>query len=669
MKVKIGGDRIGSGSKMEASFNNYKRSTHDLSYLWRSTMSAGTLVPFLCEVALPGDTFDIDLNTSVLTHPTSGPLFGSYKVQLDVYQVPIRLYNAALHMNMLNIGMKMNTIQLPKIVLKAINQLDPNTYPDNQQVNPSSIFSYLGIRGLGLLDTGSADVQRLFNAVPYLDYWDIYKNYYANKQEEIGAVIHTQAVATPMTLTTCTTVLTGPVISIPINGTTTTTPVKTTFYERSSIKVNASNVDSQTVGENIYIFYNDGVKDMKIPLITLFSQMFEDETANTVQFSIPYDVNAMSNKNIYGVYYDTTVKVPVNAAPKIVTFPLENIDKMRLQLLQWPIETQYIIEADDLTPYSLPLESGTMGTPQYSLTKGQEGLALKTYQSDLFNNWLSTEFIDGEDGISAITAIDTSGGSFTIDELNMSNKIYDMLNRIALSGGSYDDWLEAVFTNGRQRPQESPRYVGGLIKELVFQEVISNAATASEPLGSLAGRGKLNGKHKGGKIIVKTDEPSYIIGLVSLTPRIDYSQGNKWDTTLKTMDDFHKPALDQIGFQDLITDQMAWFDTEIDPVGEPIFKSAGKQPAWINYMTNVNQVRGNFADPSQQMFMTLNRRYSANVTSAHKYAIRDLTTYIDPSKFNYIFADARLDAQNFWTQISCDIKARRKMSAKVIPNL
>ena len=179
----------------------------------------------------------------------------------------------------------------------------------------------------------------------------------------------------------------------------------------------------------------------------------------------------------------------------------------------------------------------------------------------------------------------------------------------------------------------------------------------------------MGSKHKGGKITARIDEPCYIMGIVSLTPRIDYSQGNKWDVNLKTMDDFHKPQLSEIGFQDLITDQMAWFDTKITN-GIPTYNSAGKQPAWINYMTNVNQVRGNFADQYQQMFMTLNRRYEiATEDAGSTYNIKDLTTYIDPSKFNHIFANTRRDAQNFWVQIGLDITARRKMSAKVIPNL
>ena len=66
--------------------------------------------------------------------------------------------------------------------------------------------------------------------------------------------------------------------------------------------------------------------------------------------------------------------------------------------------------------------------------------------------------------------------------------------------------------------------------------------------------------------------------------------------------------------------------------------------------------------------MTLNRKYE--LTSDPKNVrVRDLTTYIDPQKFNYAFADASLTAQNLWVQIGIDCTARRKMSAKQIPNL
>ena len=93
----------------------------------------------------------------------------------------------------------------------------------------------------------------------------------------------------------------------------------------------------------------------------------------------------------------------------------------------------------------------------------------------------------------------------------------------------------------------------------------------------------------------------------------------------------------------------------------------GKQPAWINYMTNYNRTYGNFAVRDNEMFMTLNRRYESKNNTL--WQIADLTTYIHPNKFNFIFAETALDAQNFWVQIGVGMEVRRKMSAKVMPML
>ena len=62
-----------------------------------------------------GDTFNIDLDHKVMTHPTVGPLFGSYKLQLDLFECPIRLYNAMLHNNALKIGLDMSKVKFQKV--------------------------------------------------------------------------------------------------------------------------------------------------------------------------------------------------------------------------------------------------------------------------------------------------------------------------------------------------------------------------------------------------------------------------------------------------------------------------------------------------------------------------------------------------------------------------
>lgn len=654
MKKTIGGNRLGSGKKMSVQLKSYERSTHDLGYIWRSTMASGTLVPFMTELGLPGDTFDIKLDLDIKTHPTIGPLFGSYKAQIDIFIAPIRLYQGLLHNDKLGLGLKMNTVKLPQIRVEATEKTGSRTKnQDNTQVNPSCILSYLGIRGCGRKADGNTDpyITRFFNAVPYIQYWDIYKNYYANKQEEIGAVIHVENGTTIYTVTQM--LLISGTVNIPQEPLSFETALGT-----SGIQLRWETTEPTL--ENIYITLSsfDGLTKIKY----LISEVFNTITENVNYTNFTGTKTWAQDRYVYNWGYVDGGQE--QQEPKIVTFPLNNLDQMREQLQMSLTTDPFLIKNDSLAPYGLCLE--LQGT-NWAKLSSQEGLAIKTYQSDIYNNWMNTEWLNGEGGINELTSIDTSSGSFTIDTLNLSKKVYNMLNRIAISGGSYNDWIDTVYTHEGMRRVTTPVYMGGLSKELIFQEVFSTAETAdgSQPLGTLAGRGQMSGKHKGGYVSIKVDEPSYIMGIVSLTPRIDYSQGNKWDTNLKTIDDFHKPELDEIGFQNLISDQMAWWDTEITAGGVPVYKVVGQQPAWLNYMTNVNQTRGNFAIQDNEMFMTLNRRYENNEDGE----LLDATTYIDPVKFNYVFAETARDAQNFWVQISTDITARRKMSARIMPNL
>jgi len=663
METTLGGDRLGSGNKQEISYRNYERSTHDLSYLWRSTMSAGTLVPFMCKLALPGDNFKIELNTEVMTLPTIGPLFGSYKVQLDIFEVPMRLYNAALHMNKLGIGMDMSKIFLPQIKLLANNHAAyDQTFDDNEHINPSCILKYLGISGLGRITGVTNPAIRYFNAIPLLAYWDIFKNYYSNKQEDNAFVIASDSAAVAAAMT--------PVGAKLITG----------YNEYNIFDVGTTVV---TTGDEVQIFYPTNATQPKnlsaVACHIAAAAKTTGDLLDNIQWNQPNKVlsgtikASETGKQVYIDKTDSDIsRNYVQYVFELVDFPLSNIDDMREAILQAATGSAFIIDNASDMPYSAMMQVyGADEVLKYGSYFSQNGLAVKTYQSDLFNNWINTDWIDGVGGISDLTAIDTSGGEFTIDALNIAQKVYIMLNRIAVSGGTYDDWLQAVYTHERVRSVENPIYHGSLIKELAFQEVISNASATgadgnNQPLGQLAGRGRLTQKHKGGLINITVNEPSYIMGIVSLTPRIEFSQGNEFDVNLKSYDDFHKPALDAIGFQDLIVEQMLWTDTEVaSATGAITQHSLGKQPAWINYMTSVNKVYGAFAQENNSMFMTLNRRYAKDTDGT----ILDGTTYIDPTKFNNIFADTSLESMNFWVQISASIEARRKMSAKVIPNL
>jgi hypothetical protein len=80
----------------------------------------------------------------------------------------------------------MSAIKLPQWVFevnpKRANSGD--TSEKENMTNPSSLWNYLGLRGTGTVSPGSAIKEREFNAIPILGYYDIFKNYYANKQED-----------------------------------------------------------------------------------------------------------------------------------------------------------------------------------------------------------------------------------------------------------------------------------------------------------------------------------------------------------------------------------------------------------------------------------------------------------------------------------------------------
>ena len=666
IKKTLGGDRLGSGNRMTQKAHDFGRSNKNLGFTMGTSMAPGVLYPAYLNVALKDDTFDIDLNAFVRTIPTIGPLYGSFKLQVDFFQVPMRLYMALLHNNTIDIARKMDQVYFPMVQLST--KVTKEDYENvNDQINTSALMRYLNQSGIGLPDRKPEEepqyVYRTVWGIPFLAYYDIFKNYYANKQEENAYVI---------TKVTEDGVYMNEAIAKNSEG--------DDFYfngDQSNLTLQES---AQITQPNIIQISGVGLNPMKINLKCTFTNGVEFDDIAYQIFGRGFGIIApaedrttlgigLENGLAFNLEKGITLTVIQDEAVEdeditLVEFPLSNIDLMRKYLLtQWDLGTQVVISPanQNYLPYSSVVGADKNKYPL-------NGLVVKTYQSDLFNNWLDTEWVNE---ITETSAIDVSNGSFTIDMLNFKKKLYDHLNRLAISGGTYDDWQEMTYGSKVWGKSEKPIYCGGMSSEVIFDEVVSTAASQDEVLGTIAGRGTLNNKRKGGHITIKVGEASIIMGIVSLTPRIMYSQGNAWyNTELKTMDDLHKPIFDRIGFQDLMVEQMAWWDAKIntDYQGQNDFvsrSSAGKQPAWMNYATDYDKVYGDFAKKDGANFMVITRDYEHNTNGD----VTDVTTYIDPSKYNYAFAYKQLAAQNFWTFINYKVHARRKMSNTQIPNV
>jgi hypothetical protein len=653
----LGKNTLGDNDKIKVAMRDYDMSTHDISTIFRSSVGVGMLVPFCKILCQKGDIIDLNLINKTLSQPTLGPLFGSFKLQHFMFFGGFRLYNSWLHNNRTGIGMKMSDIKLPMMYAKTYGTAtDAKT-----NISASALYKYLGWSKSRRKGANSTE-GTYKNGIPLLLYLDIFKNFFANTQEDKFYMLKGAG-------------------EVKFNLTNTYKKINDGIYiigkNQETIKI--TNTTTIQVGL-ILNKYEEFWSSIEVKILnskgSVLTKKLAELTTSTTTATITLnnvDADPFATILLFSTTKDTTKFIKT----ELGQYDLKVLDQIRDVILHKKGNETLILYGSNLNETNNG--SAELAKMFEDLISAQAnrlgGMLLKTYDSDIFNNWIRTDWIDGTGGITELTSIDITAndGKLTMDALNLQQKVYNMLNRIAVSGGTYRDWLETVYTAGKylDRP-ETPVFIGGMTQYIEFDEVISKSATETaygkQPLGDIAAIGRGGKPINNGHIHYQCEEPGYIMGLMAITPMIDYSQGNDFDLNLQTIDDLHKPALDGIGYQDLIQEQMVG-ETSVYEGGGSINNikhlAANKTVAWIDYMTNYNRTYGDFAAGEALDFMVLNRRYEVS----NNNTIEDLTTYIDPQKHIEIFADTSIDSQNFWVQTVVQATRRGNYSAKQIPFL
>lgn len=650
----LGKNTLGDNNKMKVAMRDYDMSTHDISTVFRSSIGVGMLVPFCKILCQKGDIIDLDLINKTLSQPTLGPLFGSFKLQHFMFFGGFRLYNSWLHNNRTGIGMKMSDIKLPMMLADTTGA----TTEASTNISPSALYKYLGWSKSRR--TGSNATTGVYkNGVPLLLYLDIFKNYFANTQENNFYMLKGAGSVT---------------LNISDSYQTSDDGYYKIGTDQYSVHFTKTTTIETTIKTDDYQRFWDSIT-VKVMLGDGGFQTTNLGKLTTNALTKKITLNAAPAEPYATILQFFTTKATASfVKTELGQYNLQVLDQIRDVILHKKGN-----EVLNLIEQSVGADnngSADLATFIKDIRNSQSnklgGMLLKTYDSDIFNNWIKKEWVEGAGSITDRTTIDVSDGQLTMDMLNLQQKVYNMLNRIAVSGGTYKDWLETVYTAGKylERP-ETPVFIGGMTQYIEFDEVISKSATetqyGSQPLGDIAAIGRGGKPTNSGHIHYQCEEPGYIMGLMAITPMIDYSQGNDFDLNLQTIDDVHKPALDGIGYQDLIQEQMVG-ETSVYNNGPGINNlrhlAANKTLAWIDYMTNYNRTFGDFATGEALDFMVLNRRYEVENSQ-----IKDLTTYIDPQKYIEIFADTSIDSQNFWVQTVINATRRGNYSAKQIPFL
>lgn len=647
---KIGGERLGSGSGMKVAAVGYGYSTHDVSQKRITSATFGTILP-VGQYLLPSNSkLTMRLDALITSNALLYQLYGSAKFQLDVFSADVQLYNPKMGLNLLEQGYKISDVKFPLLELQTRGFANDEEITDfaNHQINPSSLLRAIGISANGQhKDFANYDVTRQHNAMFYLMYYQIYKDYYANKQEKKGYIIHT-----------------GPEDR-------NVTEVKLHMDDSTSFIIPEGPGTPRELASSAGLEITLNETQHPSTLRVLIEGYAEPQELHTVWATvIPSAVvitcsdldPEFATAKIYGWNYAS----PQEDGIRIAEFDLKAIDRMTMKLhAEIESPTAVILSrANTEMPYKASLDvTGNTRMP-YSILHPLEGIALGTYNSDVFNNYLDNETINALTAKSKVQV--APDGTFTIDALNIIQKMYNYDQRIGITDGTLEEWRELTYGEQTKGQSLKPVYEGGLSKEIVFDMVVSTAGTEQEPLGSIASRGQFGEKHKGGYAEIHADKEKLVMVMAKITPRIVYSQGNHWTTNLKTLDDLHKPVYDKIGYQNLLTDQVCAVETQVAAGSALTTFSMGKQPAWQWYRTDYDQALGNIA--STENYKVFGRNYEMEKVGTH-YKVKDLTTYIDPTKFNDVFAIQSLDAMNFDLQVGIDAKLTLVMSEEVIPNL
>ena len=348
--------------------------------------------------------------------------------------------------------MKMSDIKLPMMVANTRGAAtDAST-----NISASALYKYLGWSASRRKGTNAT--QGVYkNGVPLLLYLDIFKNFFANTQEKKFYMIRGGL----------------SILSIGPNI------YKIPAEDISVYPTNNTDVGSFDEASNWTNYWKNvkviGRKNGSEVLTTM-----ADLTTNPITKTITLDKVLNVITQIIRVEFDRNIIKYINANLK--QYDLKILDQIRDVILHKKGNETLVLRENNVG-------EDNNGSPELSkfileLRNSQEGrlggMLLKTYDSDIFNNWILTDWIDGAGSITEITSIDITAndGKLTMDALNLQQKVYNMLNRIAVSGGTYRDWLETVYTAGKylDRP-ETPVFIGGMTQYIEFDEVISKSAT------------------------------------------------------------------------------------------------------------------------------------------------------------------------------------------------
>ena len=180
----------------------------------------------------------------------------------------------------------------------------------------------------------------------------------------------------------------------------------------------------------------------------------------------------------------------------------------------------------------------------------------------------------------------------TVDGMQISMKQWRYLatmtvlrERLALTDGSYNELIKAMFGHNPKWHNHNAVYCGGTRQPILFSEVVNTAESDTAPLGDVAGRAFSSSNHD--VIHVHSDDYGCFITVLVITPDEYYSQGaDKMWTRLENAEQY-LPILNNLSPD--ATKNKELFISGDNTVDEDVFNH---QERFAYYKSRRNEISG-----------------------------------------------------------------------------
>lgn len=334
---------------------------------------------------------------------------------------------------------------------------------------------------------------------------------------------------------------------------------------------------------------------------------------------------------------------------------LEKLSKLRLHRWKLDYFTSALPWPQRGVPSQVPVVgSGSINSDmlEFKNTSGLQGFSDVRLHSDGATSTL-VDKLGGPLGLDTDVKID--GLNFTINDLRTASALQRFLERSALGGGRFKEFVYAHF--GTIIPDarvQRPEFLGGSKQGIVISESVQTSGSdiqgQTTPQGNLAGVGFTSADGNGFKEFFT--EHSLILQFVYIVPAPSYSQGCARDLTRFDRYDWYSPEFAHLGEQ-AITSKELYANS---PTPNLTF---GYAPRFAEYHEIPNTIHGDFK--SSMAFWHLGRMFDQTPVLNEDFV------KVHPSDVSRIFAVTDTSVPKFYCCLTNFVSAVRPMPKFATP--